>query len=359
MKKIIKFSIFICLFLVIFGNVIQILWIEKKPIKEFYAEPKNSLDLMYIGGSNVFAHFNASLAFHLYGYTTGMMSSAGQPFMLTKNIIKETEKYQNPKLYIIDLYQLPSDLGFYYKEINIRDVVDNMKFSQNRTDAIKNFFKYVDLEKSDLATKSKNNIQNYKYSFLLYHNSWKDLNKNKFVMETYYKGYLCDESTIQKSAQKKFVWNKDLNQVGEYIGLPKTIKKILEDLVDYIEKEKLNVLFVIPARVYSKGRVVGLNNTIEILENMGFSVLNFNTMDDFSINYKTEMFNGGHLNTYGATKYTLYFAKYLKEHYKLKDHRKDKKYQSWEKEYQRFKNDFKELTNKSFDDVLEHYQETL
>ena len=249
------------------------------------------------------------------------------------------------------MYQIPSDFGLYYKEFNLRDVVDNMKFSQNRTDTIKNFFKYVDLEKSDVETKSKNNIQNYKYSFLLYHNSWKNLNKNKFVMETYYKGYLCDELTVQKNPQTKFVWNKDLNNVGNISDLSDTNKEVLKDLVDYIKKEKLNVLFVVPARVYSKGRVVGLNKAIEILENMGFNVLNFNTMDDFSINYKTEMFNGGHLNTYGATKYTLYFAKYLKEHYKLKDHRKDKKYQSWKDEYVRFKNDFKELTKKNFDDI--------
>ncbi len=171
MKKIIKSSIFIFILIIIFYYIVQVLWLEKNSITQFYEEPKNSLDVVYIGGSNVFAHFNSSLAFHLYGYTTGLLSSVGQPFMLTKNMIEESRKYQNPKLYIIDLYQLPSDLNLYYKEVNIRDAVDSMKFSQNRTNAIQNFFTYVDLEKSDSNSKSKNNILDYKYSFLLYHNS--------------------------------------------------------------------------------------------------------------------------------------------------------------------------------------------
>ncbi len=78
-------------------------------------------------------------------------------------------------------------------------------------------------------------------------------------------------------------------------------------------------------------------------------------MDDFSVNYKTEMLNGSHLNTYGATKYTLYLSKYLNEHYDLPNHKDDSAYTSWENEYVRFKEDFKTFTKKDFNTVLNKY----
>ena len=44
------------------------------------------------------------------------------------------------------------------------------------------------------------------------------------------------------------------------------------------------------------------------------------------------------------------------ENYNLEDHHYDSKYKSWEKEYERFKQDFKKITNKNFDDILLEYQ---
>ena len=57
-----------------------------------------------------------------------------------------------------------------------------------------------------------------------------------------------------------------------------------------------------------------------------------------------------------ATKYTLYFSKYLKENYDLPDHRDDKKYNSWKTEYKKFKKQYKKLTKNNFDDLLKEYQ---
>ena len=99
-----------------------------------------------------------------------------------------------------------------------------------------------------------------------------------------------------------------------------------------------------------------LNSATSIIEKNNYKVINFNTLEDFEVNFKKDFYNSQHLNVYGATKYTLYFSKYLKNNYDLPDHRGDKKYSSWVDEYERFKKEYKELTGEKFKKILKKYK---
>ena len=98
-----------------------------------------------------------------------------------------------------------------------------------------------------------------------------------------------------------------------------------------------------------------MNSAIKILIENNLDVINFNTLEEFNknIDYSHDFYDYGHLNVYGATKYTLYFSKYLKERYDLPDHRDDQKYKSWDEEYESFKGQYKKLTNKDFENLLQ------
>ena len=138
--------------------------------------------------------------------------------------------------------------------------------------------------------------------------------------------------------------------------LPEDNKKILLDLIDYIKDNNLNVLFVIPKRSFENPIDNRLNSASAILQENNFTVLNFNTLDNFTnIDFSTDFYNSSHLNIYGSTKYTLYFSKYLKENYNLPNHKGDNLYNLWDSEYTRFKQDFKNLTKKDFDELLNEY----
>ena len=95
-----------------------------------------------------------------------------------------------------------------------------------------------------------------------------------------------------------------------------------------------------------------LNNEINYIEKEGYKVLNLYQDKVIDIDYNHDLYNYGHLNVYGASKYTIYLANYLKENYNLPDHRQDKKYSSWNEEYIRFKNKFKELTKEDYEEVI-------
>ena len=345
MKKLGKIIIFIGIFLVIFIIVSKVLRIQRNPITEFYKEPKNSLDVIYIGGSNAYAHFNTTLAYNEHGFTTGMLSADALPLAATKYLIKESLKYQKPKVYVIDIARITEYFSM-IDEGEIRRVTDALKNSQNRTDCINELLSYTSVPKSEYI--------NYYLSFFTYHEVWKDKNAlraNLLNRMELYKGYLFNIDVAQKRKQTPNVWTDEEKVLhGDTINT-------LNDLFKYIKDNNLNVIFVVPKRVFGEVELPLINYGVKYIKENGFEVINFNTSDDFQVDFDTDLYNFAHLNTYGATKYTLYFSRYLKENYDLEDHRGDSKYKSWDMAYEKFKHDYRETTGDNFEDLVREYKE--
>ena len=184
MKKIIKSFLFLLILAIILICIFLVCHIGRNPITEFYKEPKNSLDIIYLGGSNAFMQFNPSLAYKEYGFTTGMLSFESQPFIATKYLIEEAKKYQKSKLYIIDISKIAEDYSE-LDEVKIRKVTDSIKKSENRTNLINKILSYTDIPKE--------NYINYYFDFLAYHDIWKSpmvILYNIFGNKIFYKGFL-------------------------------------------------------------------------------------------------------------------------------------------------------------------------
>ncbi len=340
-RKVIKTIVFLLIFLILLYFTIKLLWIEPNPIAYFYKEPKNSLDIAYIGSSNAYIHFNTVLAYNLYGYTTGMLSTDSQPFVLIKNLLIEAQSRQNPSLYIIDLAKAADKVSD-YTDSSIRKTVDSMKFNKNRIETINYFLSY----RENVETKD---YINFYFSFFLYHNKWKRPSYRIVTgNKTLFKGYMLKKDTVEINSIELNDWVEEKEELLE------ENKKILNDLIDYIKTNNLNVLFILPKRAYLEEINKKLNSVIDILESNNLKVINFNTLDDFGeiINPSKDYYNQNHLNVYGSTKYTLYLSKYLKQNYNLEDHRADKTYNSWNKEYERLKKKYTQLTGENFEKLL-------
>ncbi len=335
--KIIKSIIFMVILMVIGGGLYNVLGL-KDSISEFFEEPKNTMDIVYVGPSNVYLHFNTTLAFQEYGFTTGLLSNGAQSPAVMEYLIKESRKYQNPKLYILDITKFIESLSD-ISEGNLRLSLDAMPFSWNRIEAINSTLKYYHLNFKDYI--------NYYFRFLKYHNSWKKISKQNFTkIEFVFKGFMFNSENIQIKPQKLLNWNYEIETIeteNQYV---------LNNLLNYLDKENLNCIFVIPKKNFDETRMKKMNFITKIIENRNYKVINFNKIDDFQIDSENDFLDVSHLNIYGSTKFTLYFAKYLHEHYDLPDHRNDKKYNSWNEDYDRFKEQYKKLTQKNFIDLL-------
>ena len=241
MKRALKSLIFIVILGSLFWILCNLLWLRPTSISFFYDEPKNSLDVVYIGSSNAYVHFNTTLAYQEYGFTTGMLSNDSQPFIATKYLLKEAAKYQKPSLYIIDIMRVVDNLNI-VDEGGLRKTIDSMKFSQNRIDLINEVFQYTDAEED---------YPNFYFSFLNYHNSWKNITVANFIKVNHlYKGYYFLSKSAEIDPQTKYPWNSE-----EVKELAPENEKVLKDLIKYIKDNDLEVLFVIPERVYKDGGI--------------------------------------------------------------------------------------------------------
>ncbi len=339
MKKIIKTIVFLLIFFIIFVAIFDKLWLKKNSLSYFFEEPKNSFDVVYVGSSNAFIHFNTTLAFDTWGFTTGLLSASSQSFITTKYLIKQSQKYQNPKLYVIDLGLVATDFDIFTEE-NVRVGTDVLMFSKNRIDLINEILKYDD--------KIDKNSFNYYFSFMLYHNRWKDIFKGSLDRQNLnvYKGYSLTDDSFKTLKKDSFKWYEKTGTLQD------ENYQVLLELLDYLDNEKINVLFVVPARPYENAEMARINDAVSIIESRNYKVINFNTLDDFDINYSTDLKDTCHLNVWGSTKYTLYFSKYLINNYDLPNHKSDKNFASWEEEYKRFKNSYFKKTNEKFEIFL-------
>ena len=339
--NILKLFTFIIIFCLLWSNIFDRLWVRENPITKFYDEEENTLDVIYIGPSNVYLHFNPVLAYNLHGFTTGILSTDASPFIATKYLIKEASKTQKPVLYVVDLATMPIDFTS-YKDGDFRKTIDSMKLSKNRSDLIDNFVEYKNSYNFEINSKS-----DYYFSYLIYHNRWKEITKDNYEKNNYYyKGYFFSPYTTKIEKHQQYNWITDKEE------LPKNNIKVLLELLEYIKLNDINVIFTIPVKVYSANINKRLNTAIDIINSYGYEVVNFNNEKELNINFDKDLYISSHLNVYGATKNTIYFSKYLKNNYELPDHRKDKKYNSWKEEFNRFIKDFKKITNKNFDELL-------
>ena len=91
-----------------------------------------------------------------------------------------------------------------------------------------------------------------------------------------------------------------------------------------------------------------LNYVSTILKKYNLKLINFNKLTDYKLDCNTDLFNETHINTDAATKFTMYFSKYLVDKYKLPDHRDELKFNSWYDKYDEFVNKYEKLTGRKF-----------
>ena len=134
--------IFMVLF-VLLSYILRPVTMNRQTLCGFYAE--DCLDVMFVGGSCCYCTWQPLQAWSDYGYTSyNFASDAIQP-QVVEYAIKESERYQNPELYVIDLRP------FQYGDIvddgemrmdrvaPFRNFVDNIKYSYNRYELINRY----------------------------------------------------------------------------------------------------------------------------------------------------------------------------------------------------------------------------
>lgn len=305
-----------------------------KRYKTYKSFEENTVDGVFIGTSGVDRYWIAPQAYEEYGMTVYPFSVDALPSWLVIDMIKEARKYQNPQLIMIDIrpFASPVSPDKTLTENRAKRVIDMLDFfSPLRIDAIKRTDEVMTEKYSDYDT----DIITYYLTFINSHNKWDS------------EDFTFDDIGSTKSTHlgmyfvKKFISKKKLEPFKAYTGtkeLDPINEKYLNELLDYIEAEGLNVLFIDTPHNMKEEVAMQSNRVCEILNDRGIACINYNTAEGLAacdFDYKNDFYEGSHTNFYGATKFTNVLSKYISENYQLPDRRGDEACEEWNGVYER------------------------
>jgi hypothetical protein len=215
----------------------------KERFAGFYAEPKDTINVIVIGSSPVQPLFAAPLIWGEYGITLYPLSTNSQPTTGIKYLIKEGQKRQSDCLYVIDASMFMVEPESLLTEPNIRNLTDNMKYSSNRIQAINAMVSdpsqrldyYFDISKyHSVITKSEElGLDSLEYF--------------DFTVPSDCKGYFFVDAVEPFDTV-------DVSGIVDTKPIPEASEEILKDLLSYIDAEELDAMFVISPYIASEER---------------------------------------------------------------------------------------------------------
>jgi len=293
-------------------------------VKGFYKEPNDSLDAVYIGGSNVYAYWQGALAWNDCGIAVYPLSVPSMPAHAFKYLIEEARKTQPDALYIINLNEYKNPRVTVQ---NMHYLVDFMPFSMSKIRMINDL--------SGVADITGFSKLEYYFPIIRFHSGWSELESGSFEYSLNGLKGAANYNTFLKSIGDV---SSLYLQSSERLDLTDLQKNLVDDLLSYCEENQVKVLFVVvPQAIEDETTLAQLNKVADYVDEKGFDVLNLqSSVSEIGIDVTTDYYNWLHTNLHGSIKYTDYLSRYLTEHYDFEDKRGDQNYSHWDNAYTKY-----------------------
>lgn len=291
----------------------------------FYAEKRNSLDVVMIGSSPVFPYYAAPKLWGETGIAMYPLSTNVQRPAAMRYLVEEAEKSQSPALYIFEMRMFTmEEKGLMDNMAYTRGVTDNLRYSPLRAKAIEGLVPEDD-EEGRLS---------YHLDIMKYHTNWKMLALPSEWANMFY----CHSHPLKGYTFRDEVGPQPMPSCGGdkgVLAMPQEQEAYLRELLAYLKEEEKEALFLVSPYGESLEEQRMFNYMAEIVAQSGYAFLNMNDYyEETGIVFEEDFADyGSHTNAVGAEKCTDFLAKYLKAHYGLSDHRGDASYESWNNSY--------------------------
>ncbi|MGH4123576.1 MAG: hypothetical protein ACREV6_11685 [Clostridium sp.] len=329
-KSIFKASIFTIILIFIISCLNSLFIIKTSYFGSFhqglYADMGEKYDVVLLGSSHMLGGISPNLLWKDYGITSFDYATAGQPFDVTYYLLKEILKKQENPIVVVDLYYLGLTDEYGHGPY-ISNVLDNMKLSKNKIEAI-------------LACTPEKERANYIFPFTKYLGRWKVLTKTDYKydkLSNYFeKGFYVGQNKYGKD-NKADVFIQGVEE------LPPKSKEYLDKMINLSKEQGFKLVFINAPHDYTstssnpkwhKAPGKMFNKVEEICKDNNIEFINYNKKyKEMGFDFKYDMYNIGHLNLAGSNRVTKNLGEFLKKKYELKDHRNDKSYEQWNVDY--------------------------
>lgn len=328
----IKIILFLAIFLVLLVSVSYIVRTNgsvKDRFAGFYAEKKNTIDVVMFGASPVATSFSPGYIWKNYGIKTYPLSTNSQRPMAISYLLDEAYKYQDPKVVVIELRMFTyPDQEMAVDEPHIREVTDNMRYSLQRIKTV------------NALTKELDQKYTYVFDIFKFHSNWKMFFLPKELGKFYYrqydprKGFEFSDVIIPQDEGTDVAMNQTMD-------IPKEQESVLVGLMEQLKENDQKALFIVTPEVNTTEYESMMNKIGGIVEEQGFQFLNLNDhYAEMNFDFSTDMKDGVHTNILGAAKCSDYLGDYLQQTYGIEKDENEQMDQRWEDCYLLFQQEY-------------------
>lgn len=320
-KNIIKAVAFLLLALLLLSQLNGILRLKRadgiRAMEIFYEQEKDSIDVIFYGSSHVYSDINPAILWRESGIASYDLAGTMQPMWNTYYCMKESLKYQRPKVMVVELVRAIEEREY----IEGSRVVTNtlgMRLSKEKYEAV--------------WASTPDNRLSYLLGYPVYHSRYTELSQEDF--ESYkdtpegkaYKGFYPLFDT------KEFEEFPDVSEITDSRDLEPKTEEYLRKIIALAKEEGIPlVLMVSPYHVDFKEEQQIFNRCGEIAKENGVPFLDFNQLyEELGLDPMADMAEASHLNHRGSVKFSAWLARWLSEEYGLPDRRGEELYGSWE-----------------------------
>lgn len=292
----------------------------------FLQEPEQSVELAFIGDSNIYSAIVPIKLWEWYGYPGTIIAAPSQKLNQSFNLLEDLFEKQSPKVVVIE-----TDMFYREKPLRGDDAID----AENEK-LLDPFFDTMDPDNFEDFIKSAAPV-------FTFHDKWKSLlrSKQSAPKDAHSHGYHLS------LAVRKFKRKDYMSKTAVQEPLKKKDEQLVGAIVSLCRKHGATPVFVtVPSPAFwSYER----HNAVQSLaDRYGLDYIDYNLLwDELELSSKKDFRDKGkHLNYYGAKKVTKHFGKYAKKTLKLKSYSDDARYAYWDDSTEQFKQDVDALIAK-------------
>lgn len=274
-------------------------------IENFYEQEEDSLDVVFIGASELINGYFPGKAYEKYGFTSYLYAMDANPGSLYVSQLKEIMKHQSPQVILVEIYGFLNDEDApIYDEARLRVFVENIPFSVNKAQTI-------------LEQPFENKISFF-VPFIKYHG---DL---ETAQERISEGFEKPED-VMALFTKTATWTGSGDQGVPFdpaiYELSEDSRKCLIAFLEYCRNEKMdNIVFLnYPWYIQDENNhnlLTLVAQVKEIVSDYGYPFVDLQEkMDQIGLDVAADYYDEQHTNVYGQVKITDYLGSILVDEY--------------------------------------------
>ena len=330
---------------------------ESRISKAYRGEPRDSIDTVFIGNSDIYRAISPVDLFHQTGITSAIAGRPNKQLSEVPGDIRDILRYQNPKTIVLETDCMFSGTNPGFKkgispleaEAAKLDVAGRAPSKATDADVAGQApSKATNAPQQNIFAKCKALLQegdsaflaalNYKFPLVKYHDNWKHLKLTTFL-QPHGKYHFSNKGMAYANTVKAYPFGNEYMQLsgGKHAMLSEEKLNQFQKIYDLCDRNGIRlVLLTVPsANTWNKGK----SDTVkQLAKKYDLTYYDYNRQLPAGFDWATDSKDGGnHLNYAGASAVTKDLAKKLTDDLTMNPTSLTKEQkQQWRKDYEHF-----------------------